>query len=244
MGKEQKVKGLRLPAILLLCLAPLLLIAGAKTGRDQLRSIRAGRCTLTLPPAHEFRLTPVVVVLGGDNALTLELGRRGYAVASVGSRSQTDAEDAFAFLLAQEQLDTHDLAFVAIGKAEAETALNCIRTLSPEEYTVQALILVGCEAEEAGDVRNVLSLYREEKELDGYFAEGSARGHKKQGSPRDNMTEIISWLGSTLGHPRDGFFADDEFICFRARALQLAGILSAVAAIVLSLCDRKKKALT
>lgn len=77
--------------------------------------------------------------------------------------------------------------------------------------------------------------------MTGYYGDGSARLWQKQTSGKKDMTAVISWLSNSLGHPRDGFFADDEFIAPYSLALQVVGLCGGAVAVTL-LTPQKRKA--
>ena len=210
-----------LPFLLLLAAAGLLFL-GLSLGCDGLAHSRENGVTLWEPPPNQMRKVPAVVLCGGDRGTAIELARRGYVVAVC---SPGKVESAYTLLCQQEQIDRYSIALIGWGKSACEAVSSYDRALSATEYPPWALILRG-EAADSEGLSNVLNIVgREETALSGYFAEGTARKTLPVRSKRANLIECIEWLGSSLGHPRDGVLADDQFVFpFSALCCYAAGV--------------------
>ena len=223
----------RLRIILLLLLSLALLWTSGQLGRDGLRVDRRGGCVLWLPPVHEHRGAPAVILCGSDRGLALELCRRGYAVAVC-----ADPEKAYGLLAGEAQVERRELALISVGKSAGEAALSYALAA---DHPINGLILWHCPADGTDALCNVLSIDDGESALTGYFADGTARQSLPYGSRREATEKTICWIGSTLGHPRDGVFSDDEFIYPYANGCRILGPGAAVAALWLALDERRKK---
>ena len=223
----------RLRIILLLLLSLALLWTSGQLGRDGLRVERQPGCVLWLPPPHEHRGAPAVILCGSDRGLALELCRRGYAVAV-----SADAEKAYGLLANETQVEKSNLALIAVGKNAGERVLSYAHSA---DHSINAVILWRCTADDADGLCNLLSIGENESALTGYFADGTARQSLPYGSRRQATEKTVSWIGSSLGHPRDGVFSDDEFIYPYANACRGFGLAAAVAALWLAFAGYRKK---
>ena len=223
----------RLRIILLLLLSLALLWTGVQLGRDGLRVERRAGCVLWLPPVHKHRGTPAVILCGSDRGLALELCRRGYAVAVC-----ADPEKAYGLLSYEAQVEKSTLALIAVGKSAGETARSYALAA---DHPINSLILWRCPADGTDTLCNVLSIGEDEAELTGYFADGTARQSLPYRSRRDATEKTVDWIGSTLGHPRDGVLSDDEFIYPYANGCRILGLGAAVAALWFALDERRKR---
>lgn len=208
----------RLCSVALLCVSLFLLWFGGQIGRDSLRVTRESGCRLWLPPEHEARPSPAVVICGHDGGLAKELSRRGYAVANVGQNA--DLAAAFALLCSRDSVGKELLALVAVGQTAGENALAYAHSAEPP---FRALVLLRCSEDGEALKCNILCIGEEETSLSGYFADGSARAGVPYRNRRQAAEATISWLGSSLGHPRDGVYADDELIFPLANACRVLG---------------------
>ena len=223
----------RLRIILLLLLSLALLWTSGQLGRDGLRVERQPGCVLWLPPPHEHRGAPAVILCGTDEGLALELCRRGYGVAVC-----AEPERAYELLADEVQVEKSTLALIAIGKSAGGTALSYALAA---DHPINALILWRCPADATDALCNVLSIGESETELTGYFADGTARQSLPYRSRREATEKTVGWVGSTLGHPRDGVFSDDEFVYPYVNGCRVLGVVAAVAALWLAFRERRKK---
>lgn len=217
----------RLLPCLSLLFAAALLFCGLSLGCDGLTRSRENGAVLWEPPVHSLRKTPGVLLCGADRATAVELARRGYAVVCCSPGKEADA---YALLCGREQVDAYNVAFMVKGKQACEALTALDREQSETDYAPRALILWDASVEAEG-LSNVLCIAgSEETELTGYFADGSARQTLPRRSKCDTIRESIDWLGSCLGHPRDGVLADDQLVlpfsalcyCFSALAAGFA----------------------
>ena len=121
-----------------------------------------------------------------------------------------------------------------LSLADPEAAM----TLAQDEACPpRATILIGESTARAvpEDVNNLLQLCSGKIDAfeGGYYGEGSARAVKSAVEPIQRsavLTAVIDWVGSSLGHPRDGVLHDDSFI------YPLLGILRFLPPLLLVLC--------
>ncbi len=211
-------------------LAAGLLFLGFSLGCSGLEHSRVSGVSLWEPPVQETRKAPAVLLCGGSRGIAIELARRGYVVAACAPGKE---KSAYALLTELEQVELHNVGLVAASSGAAALIIEYDRVLTATEHYPWALILWNCSAEDTEGLANVLTISGgEEQALEGYFAEGSARKTVRSASRRADMLEVIEWLGSTLGHPRDGVLDDDAFVfpasgvCYGlSAALTLVGLM-------------------
>ena len=227
----------QLRCLLLLLLSLALFLAGGLLGRDSLTVSHESGCTLWLPPAHESRGTPAVILCGAAQGPAPELCRRGYAVAVV--KQSEDIESAYALLESEKQINARLLALIAVGEKAGDKVLAYARSA---RHPINALVLWRCSADDTEGLCDVLTIDQAQAELTGYFAEGSAREDVPYTNRRNATEKTISWIGSTLGHPRDGVLADDELIYPYANVCRVLGAVAALGAVWFG--HRKKEEVT
>ena len=146
--------------------------------------------------------------------------------------------------LAWAALEEHPRVFAgsmaALGWPESHSALDALaRALEESETKPRALLYLGAKsAPDTPSGQNVLCILRGAEEsagtLEGYFAEGSARRTvtpaQQDGREwrRAALPHVCNWLGSSLGHPRDGVYGYDESLSAPCRALLLAAAVCAL----------------
>lgn len=226
----------RFAPLLCLLLSAALLWLSLTLGCSGLRTVRKGSAAVYLPPVTEGRKAPGIVLCGAGREMAVELSRRGYAVVRAPAEQ---AEAAYELLCSREEVNAGDIGLIARGARAGEALLDLSRRLSTGEKPSRALILLRWEPDNTEGLANVLVLSGSgQGELEGYFAESSARLKTGSGTARQDLRHVIEWMGSSLGHPRDGVLADDELLLVPVRLCTGLSLLSAAAGLAL-LCRRK-----
>lgn len=237
-----------------LLLAVICLFSGVKLAGSEVNVERCGSALLFLPDAPDQKAVPAVELLrdGSGELLrccetAVELARRGYGVlvAPLGG-----AREGWDTLCADRRINPRALAAGCFsGGKSALCALW--ESTAGEECIPRALLFLSTAVpvEEQG-LGNVLCLCpgeeADEGSIDGYFGELSARRTMVlPGSEHERLREglpcVIDWVGSTLGHPRDGVYGDDELLYPRSELWLSAGAALTGAAVILLLLPRRKK---
>lgn len=229
-------------ALPLLPLALALLLLAAAAVKTEASLSRAGDGWLLLPRQGGEEPAPAVLLLWGNGEekrssleMAVELTGRGYAAIIAPGES---AGAAWAALEEHPRVFAGSMA--ALGWPESHSALNALaRSLEESETKPRALLYLGAEsAPDTPSGQNVLCILRGAEEsagtLEGYFAEGSARRTvtpaQQDGREwrRAALPHVCNWLGSSLGHPRDGVYGYDESLSAPCRALLLAAAVCAL----------------
>ena len=177
----------------------------------------------------------------------LELARRGYGVFLVPADCAREGWDA---MISDKRFYPRSMAVGCMNSGRS--ALVALwESTAEEEYAPRALLFlssdVPVETEGAG---NVLCLCPGDStdvgSIDGYFAERTARRivtlpGSARVRQRESLPCVIDWVGSSLGHPRDGLYADDEYLYPRCEALLFSGAALLLLSPVPLLLRRKGK---
>lgn len=216
--------------VFFLALSALVLWCGLRLGLDGLSTVKSDNMVLLLPPVRENRKAPAVLLSGGSRGIAVELSRRGYVTLQCSPGMENSA---YELLSSREEIDPHNIALIACGYRSADSVIALNRELVISDLFPRAMIMWNCSSDDSDEFPNVLTLCgTEESELEGFFAEGNARLTLPYGSRKNACIKSIEWLGSTLGHPRDGVLSDSQLvfpyagICYGLSALlALAGFI-------------------